>query len=384
MYHLHSQAKGAPPFRYSTLGRSSVWHDAARSVATIARLILDAHITTLVVSAAWQEPYKGSTSILKSVLNQYMEDSLRYACYASITQSSGTGKSRMVDELAREILCIPMCLGSDQAYPPPDVDLRYMFQLAMICDVDVQSEHVQLLMCAVFETALERVKMIVSDPMLEGQSLASRFRQLMSEGMAYRRHGQYWQQFYEDVRKRAGEVCLWAEASKSRREDHPTPIASVYAHRKHVSLMTAAEALTSYLSTIQINPSQKQPSLLLSFDEARLLTSSDLSRSGVTLFPHVRHALHIIRELPIVAVFLSTVGQLEQCPPPPELNHSDKFVQLNRVLFKPIVWTPLDILVLSRAWHAAESPLGSAYLWSTWVEAHIVAEGRKRLRDLLL
>ena len=36
----------------------------------------------------------------------------RYARYASISQSSGTGKSRMVDELAKTILCLPMNLGS--------------------------------------------------------------------------------------------------------------------------------------------------------------------------------------------------------------------------------------------------------------------------------
>ncbi|KAI0370060.1 hypothetical protein BV20DRAFT_315504 [Pilatotrama ljubarskyi] len=306
-------------------------------------------MTNPVVSAAWQEPYRGSTSILESVLNQYIKDSKgsHYARYASITQSSGTGKSRMVDEIARKIFCIPMCLGTDQAYPPPDEEIVDMFKsLAQLRDADVQLERIQFLMCAVFETALERVKTIASESTPERQSLVSRFRHLMSEDMVYRQHGQYRRQFYADVCKRAQQ--LWSETSKSQeaRQNSPTPIASVHMQGKQVSLMTAAEALTSYLSTIPINPPPEQPRILdiiLYFDEAQRLTTSDASESG-TLFPHVRRALRIIQDLPIFAVFLSTVGKLEQFSPPAQLDSSDRVVRLQLLPFRPIVWTPLDVL----------------------------------------
>ncbi|KAJ3011420.1 hypothetical protein NUW54_g2182 [Trametes sanguinea] len=71
------------------------------------------------VSAAWQEPYTSTGNVLESVLEEYMKDEnyfTRHPRYAFITQSSGSGKSRMVDELAKTIFCIPMCLGSEQGW----------------------------------------------------------------------------------------------------------------------------------------------------------------------------------------------------------------------------------------------------------------------------
>lgn len=76
-------------------------------------------MTNPAVSTAWKEPYKSSGDILENVLKKYIVQdtaSPHYARYASITQSSGTGKSRMVDELAKKIFCIPMSLGSDQGW----------------------------------------------------------------------------------------------------------------------------------------------------------------------------------------------------------------------------------------------------------------------------
>ena len=74
------------------------------------------HMAQTAVTAAWQQSYMNPGDMLESVLEQYIAldtvDS-HYARYVSITQSSGTGKSRMVDELARKVLCIPMSLGSD-------------------------------------------------------------------------------------------------------------------------------------------------------------------------------------------------------------------------------------------------------------------------------
>lgn len=71
-------------------------------------------MTNPAVSTAWKEPYKSSGDILENVLKKYIVQdtaSPHYARYASITQSSGTGKSRMVDELAKKIFCIP-CLSA--------------------------------------------------------------------------------------------------------------------------------------------------------------------------------------------------------------------------------------------------------------------------------
>ncbi len=76
------------------------------------------HMLTLfipVVLESWQKEFKGKPDALESVIRTYLDPTKgppRYARYAAVTQSSGTGKSRMVDELAKTILCLPLNFGS--------------------------------------------------------------------------------------------------------------------------------------------------------------------------------------------------------------------------------------------------------------------------------
>ncbi|QRW12304.1 hypothetical protein RhiLY_11303 [Ceratobasidium sp. AG-Ba] len=78
---------------------------------------------------AWTAPYVGKTAqVLKSNLNRMNVwcGSAPYANYVPITQSSGTGKSRAVDELAKEVFTIPFCLRrghGNQGYPAADGDV---------------------------------------------------------------------------------------------------------------------------------------------------------------------------------------------------------------------------------------------------------------------
>lgn len=61
---------------------------------------------------AWSQEYKGyaSTVLLKSIADFLNKERQPYARQTNIMNSSGTGKSRMVDELARRIITVPMCL----------------------------------------------------------------------------------------------------------------------------------------------------------------------------------------------------------------------------------------------------------------------------------
>ncbi|KAI9070181.1 hypothetical protein FKP32DRAFT_1670559 [Trametes sanguinea] len=305
-----------------------------------------------VVSAAWQSPYKGSGNVLEDVLQQYLlpeQNEKRYARYASITQSSGSGKSRMVDELAKTIFCIPMCLGSDQAYPPSDSQLRSWFASIGGLEDDMRTVHVQLLMCSLFETALERAKLIASDPALQGESVASRFRQLMSEGMVYGQHGLYRQEFYADFDIPAStQLTLLPKGSVAIRQSSPTPEVSAMDEKgRQIYVKAAAEALTSYLTTVQKESSTARAldlEVILYFDEAQLLTTRGTGKSGIALFPDVRRALRLVRELPIFALFLSTVGKLEQFSPPPQLESSARLFRSQLVPYPPIVWTPFDVM----------------------------------------
>ncbi|KAF9505312.1 hypothetical protein BS47DRAFT_1400537 [Hydnum rufescens UP504] len=70
-----------------------------------------------------------------------------------VTQSSGTGKSRMIDELSKEHLVIPIVLRDSDGYPPPDIAPRDWFLQASTPE-RAQKCAIAFLM-ALFETTKE-------------------------------------------------------------------------------------------------------------------------------------------------------------------------------------------------------------------------------------
>jgi hypothetical protein len=58
---------------------------------------------------AWDTPFKGDAAdILLAVIPMHLEKGRKF--HANIINSSGTGKSRTVDEVAKKIITVPMCL----------------------------------------------------------------------------------------------------------------------------------------------------------------------------------------------------------------------------------------------------------------------------------
>ncbi|RDB30775.1 hypothetical protein Hypma_005735 [Hypsizygus marmoreus] len=80
---------------------------------------------------AWKDPYQGAWSNLfvraLDDINHKRPRGEDYSNFLPIVQSSGTGKSRLVDEAAKEIFVIPFNLrpaGDRTGYPNPDVSVR--------------------------------------------------------------------------------------------------------------------------------------------------------------------------------------------------------------------------------------------------------------------
>ncbi|TFK79479.1 hypothetical protein K466DRAFT_592374 [Polyporus arcularius HHB13444] len=175
----------------------------------------------------------------------------------------------------------------------------------------------------------------------------------MSEGMQYGQHGQYRRDFYSDVCKRADEILARKspESAPSRtvHGGSPTGIVDVPEGGQKMTVETTARALTEHLlSKVPGGTKSSHSNLLVivSFDEAQMLDEVDTKTTDTTwtLFAEVRRCLRIIRELPIFALFLSTVGKLEQFSPPPQLGSSTRIVRTELRPFEPIVVTPLDVL----------------------------------------
>ena len=67
--------------------------------------------TDTATALSWGHPYKGSAHrALWGHIKTYATSKDYYAPYCSIVQSSGTGKSRCIDELGKEHLVVPMSL----------------------------------------------------------------------------------------------------------------------------------------------------------------------------------------------------------------------------------------------------------------------------------
>ena len=71
----------------------------------------------LAIVSAWRTEYKGRTAdLVEAILQDYMAATNHYARYVAHIQSSGTGKSRTHDELAKRRFYIPICLASPVAH----------------------------------------------------------------------------------------------------------------------------------------------------------------------------------------------------------------------------------------------------------------------------
>jgi hypothetical protein len=63
----------------------------------------------IAIIRAWHAPFKGAAAdLLLATIPMYLKKGRRI--HANIVNSSGTGKSRMVDEVAKKVITVPMCL----------------------------------------------------------------------------------------------------------------------------------------------------------------------------------------------------------------------------------------------------------------------------------
>ncbi|KAF8340879.1 hypothetical protein F5887DRAFT_1225825 [Amanita rubescens] len=108
---------------------------------------------------AWNIEYQGNNAqlLFDNICN--MKDVSRpYSNQVSVTQSSGTGKSRMVHELGKLVFTIPFNLRDDAetpggAFPFPDQSIRnYLLAMAGATEVDIKLHYVKFL-GAIFEVA---------------------------------------------------------------------------------------------------------------------------------------------------------------------------------------------------------------------------------------
>jgi hypothetical protein len=193
----------------------------------------------VVAERSWKTNYQGQGDkallyFLKSSM-QMSPNGGEYARYAALVQSSGTGKSRLVDETAKSIFTIPINIRAPKTlglclvhamrlhlnmmhvgYPPLDDEPRqFLVENTKSMSRDTTFLSQCAFLTALFAHTMEIVKNINEHVSTFGVSIASsasatmKFHALMSHDMKFGEHGQFRRGFYAQVIKHATIVCVW-------------------------------------------------------------------------------------------------------------------------------------------------------------------------------
>ncbi|KAI9464318.1 hypothetical protein HD554DRAFT_2315894 [Boletus coccyginus] len=235
-----------------------------------------------------------------------------YARYMAIIQSSGMGKSRAVDEIAKGELVIPMILRPDDStgYPPADPGIRnYLTDSS-----PGVFQRVLALFHALFVIVTEVAKSTKAPseglaPLNKSMPFAGQFREYMNHGMSMTRHGEFRVRFYDRVITKARGVLEAYQREIPAELDSTNPGVDSKIKDSSFMLNTECEAL---LTTLKEFPDPSSL-VILSFDEMHVL------RDNYLVF---RRALRALMEQPVFSLFLSTAGHLYEFIPNPTMDSS--------------------------------------------------------------
>ncbi|KAK2460395.1 hypothetical protein APHAL10511_007560 [Amanita phalloides] len=278
---------------------------------------------------AWGSKFKGNAAdVLLHTISDYLDPTREvYGRFTSIINSSGTGKSRMVDELSTEIITIPMCLRlTNLGFPPPDIKIRDW--LTGTRDKNEIAKRLNAFVFSLLNVTRERLTAIggqtddidifdlkASQEETEASvvsrqaMLASRFRDRMTEGQLFETTNQYRLELYNDVINEAERSlgCCVVEQDSS-------PPRYLFKGKNETDVVGAGEALCNIIDQsgrLSVSTGPRRPLIIISFDESHMLTAG-VGEGKQTLFYELRCILRRLNKLPIFALFLSTSGYFHQ------------------------------------------------------------------------
>ncbi|KAI0250558.1 hypothetical protein BJV78DRAFT_1218537 [Lactifluus subvellereus] len=295
---------------------------------------------------AWSSPFRGNAAdVLLVTISDYLnKQRVVYARHTSIVNSSGTGKSRIVDEVARKILTVPMCLREDgsQGFPPPDEALRgwltsttnpndqfavaqklhgFVYSLLAVTHkylVTIESERHDIPTLPTLTdddidnlSQAERSEQARLVKVRQGK-LAGAFHECMTAGQSFQSPNSYRQTFFEEVIDRATEFTRDTVRVLGLREQSLPG----YQHRGE-RVTKAGIKLSRFVDPKGLLDSAegpRHPLVILAFDESHTLTDTPRGKSW-TVFSELHWVLGQLVDLPIFSLFLSTAGKFQLFSP---------------------------------------------------------------------
>ncbi|KAI0257999.1 hypothetical protein BC834DRAFT_1046315 [Gloeopeniophorella convolvens] len=323
------------------------------------------------VLESWDLQYRGNaTDVLLNIISDYLKTKrTNYAPLASIINSSGTGKSRMVDELAKTIISVPMCLRDKDStgFPPADGSLRDWFaELPKSGKEETEKKLHEA------SQGLEKLKVArktwTVDDMLAGkykpseeaerrnaaaffvrrqERLASAFRHLMTHGQAFGSANDYRKKFYKDVMTERERLPLEAGGFMNKE----TVTMDRVPNQSKGGEAQVVTRLNDFIDPARVwgAPAGKKtdirrPFLILSFDESHRLTESDKQDSW-SVFSELRRALRQAADVPIFSLFLATGGKFRRFSPTLPSDPSSRISRKKYSVLPPITETGFDVLM---------------------------------------
>ncbi|KAJ6558418.1 hypothetical protein DFH09DRAFT_529768 [Mycena vulgaris] len=348
--------------------REEILSSAAKGETPMAST--DSQVDTASVNAtvlAWEQPFRGdSHKLLYNILCDYMSETGHYARNITMAQSTGTGKSRMTDELGKTILVITFNLAdiSAQSFPPGDHELKNWLMNAPHIQQAVQLRWSAFIYGAMVAT-LQELRLfpmtVVSPSEKRLKNLALAFHRMMGRGSSFTKHGPDRISFYRNVVRLGKEFEEQHKTSFILPDTPPTKHPSAMENHLGpdgdgedgdiqmedvgseglISVHAATQELIRFLDSNGDLRAQQKPLVVLCFDEAHTLTQN-IQGQEWTWFTELRRILRQIKDEPIFSLFLSTSGKFHLFSPPPEVDSSNRIRHLDFYLFDPITEIGFD------------------------------------------
>ncbi|TFY74196.1 hypothetical protein EWM64_g9816 [Hericium alpestre] len=310
---------------------------------------------------SWKINYQGSTTaVLMNTIRDYLRAQNHYARYFAFVQSSGTGKSRIVDELAKTLISTPVNLAA-KTFPPGDRQVRVWLGLDSYeqSDRDASSLRLHAYLYAVLTTTLVNLKEIarsenistLTDDALDdivkrrSHELATSFHDHMAKDMTFESHGPFRDGFYKSVLGLANKFVSKAKRNHAGSSNFVLEDTERGSSSCSVDVRSAAKDLLEFIDPHYEDQSYKNPLLLLSFDESHDFTSVSGNQHW-SLFSEFQRVLWRIRDFPIFSVFLSTGGTFHLFSPHTDDSSSNRLQTVKLNIFPPVTETGFDELAL--------------------------------------
>ncbi|KAI0262467.1 hypothetical protein BC834DRAFT_972056 [Gloeopeniophorella convolvens] len=298
---------------------------------------------------SWKAPFvKAPLSAVQALVEHVVEfmkiPEKIYAPCCPIIQSSGTGKSRLLDEFAKTHFSIPINLRdpSSGGFPPADVNLRTYLTYVDHANENPDQESYTRIYSFPLALLEETKRILKSFGNVTREMRITLFRAYMARDQATHSVGDQRRAFYDAVLERAQ-----GYAQQDPRWGRDKEMSSPSKKRGEDRLKKTALALKDVLCDKTVDLRSDVPDIFITFDEAHELMTK-FKGTAQSNFGELRRALRMLSGASTFVFFMSTNSKISEFAPTWQLDSSQRIGSGSLTLLKPFSAIGFDQLMNSR------------------------------------